>query len=60
MAIAKATLAQKTELQRQLNIHAKEVYKIMTQPLDVNSVGAAYDAKVAALEAAIAAVKAAA
>lgn len=60
MAIAKATLAQKIELQRQLTIHAKEVYQIMTQPLDVESVGAAYDAKVAALEAAIAAVKAAA
>lgn len=60
MAIAAATLAQRVELQRQLTIHAKEVYQILTQPLDVNAVGAAYDAKVAALEAAIAAVKAAA
>jgi len=60
MAIAAATLAQRVELQRQLTMHAKEVYQILTQPLDVVSVGPAYDAKVAALEAAIAAVKAAA
>lgn len=60
MAIAAATLAQKTELQRQLNILAKDIYQILTQPLDAVSVGPTFDAKIPALEAAIAAVKGAA
>lgn len=60
MAIAKATEAQRIELQRQLNIHAKEVYQMLTQPLDITQTGPAYDAKIAALQAAITAVVAAA
>lgn len=60
MAIAAATLAQRVELQRQLTIHSKEVYTLLTHPLDIAQVGPAYDAKVAALQAAIAAVVAAA
>lgn len=55
MAIAKATPAQRQELLRQLNI----LYAILTLPQDVAQTGAAFDAKIAALEAAVAAVKAA-
>lgn len=60
MAIAKATQAQQQELLRQLNILAKDVYEITTQFKDVTQTGPAFDAKIPALEAAIAAVKAAA
>lgn len=60
MAIAKATQAQRAELQRQLNIHAKDIYQIITQPQDIVYRGPEYDAKIAALSAAIAAVVAAA
>lgn len=60
MAIAAATAAQQIELQRQLNILAKDIYQILTQPADVVGTGPVFDAKIPALEAAIAAVKAAA
>ncbi len=60
MAIAKATQAQQQELLRQLNILAKDIYEITTQFKDVAQTGPAFDAKIPALEAAIAAVKAAA
>lgn len=59
MAIAKATPAQRQELLRQLNILAKDIYVITTQPQDVQQTGAAFDSKIPALEAAVAAVKAA-
>lgn len=59
MAVAKATAAQRQELLRQLNILGKDIYVILTQPQDVQQTGAAFDAKIPALEAAIAAVKAA-
>lgn len=59
MAIAKATPAQQQELLRQLNILSKDLYTILTQPQDVSQTGAAFDTKIAALEAAVAAVKAA-
>lgn len=57
MAIAKATQAQQHELLRQLNILGKDLYAILTQPQDVAQTGAAFDAKIAALEAAVTAVK---
>lgn len=57
MAIAKATPAQRQELLRQLNILGKDLYAILTQPQDVVQTGAAFDAKIAALETAITAVK---
>lgn len=57
MAIAKATPAQRQELLRQLNILGKDLYAILTQPQDVDQTGAAFDAKIAALETAITAVK---
>lgn len=59
MAVAKATQAQRQELLRQLNILAKGIYAITTQPLDITQTGPAFDAKIPALEAAVAAVKAA-
>lgn len=59
MAIAKATPAQQQELLCQLNILGKDLYAILTQPQDVAQTGAAFDTKIAALEAAVAAVKAA-
>lgn len=59
MAIAKATPAQRQELLRQLNILGKDLYAILTQPRDVAQTGAAFDAKIAALEAAVTAVKSA-
>jgi len=59
MAVAKATQAQRQELLRQLNILAKDIYAITTQPQDVAQTGAAFYTKIAALEAAVAAVKAA-
>jgi len=59
MAIAKATSAQQQELLRQLNILSKDLYAILTQPQNVDQTGAAFDTKIAALEAAVAAVKAA-
>lgn len=55
MAIAKATSAQ----QRELNILGKALYAILTQPQNVAQTGAAFDTKIAACEAAVAAVKAA-
>ena len=59
MVIAKATPAQRQELLRQLNVLGKDLYAILTQPQDVAQTGAAFDAKIAALETAITAVKAA-
>lgn len=59
MAIAKATSAQQQELLRQLNILGKALYAILTQPQNVAQTGAAFDTEIAALEAAVAAVKAA-
>lgn len=59
MAIAKATSAQQQELLRQLNILGKDLYAILTQPQNVDQTGADFDTKIAALEAAVAAVKAA-
>lgn len=59
MAIAKATSAQQQELLRQLNILGKALYAILTQPQNVAQTGTAFDTKIAALEAAVAAVKAA-
>ena len=59
MAIAKATSAQQQELLRQLNILGKDLYAILTQPQNVDQTGAAFDTKIADLEAAVAAVKAA-
>ena len=58
MAVAKATQAQRQELLRQLNILAKDIYAITTQPLDIAQTDLAFDAKIQALEAAIAAVTA--
>lgn len=54
MAIAKATPAQQQELLRQLNILGKDLYAILTQPQNVAQTGAAFDTKIAALEAAVA------
>ena len=59
MSIAKATSAQQQELLRQLNILGKNLYAILTQPQNVAQTGTEFDTKVATLEAAIAAVKAA-
>ena len=59
MAIAKATSAQQQELLRQLNILGKDLYRILTKPQNVAQTGEAFDAKIPALEAAVAAVKAA-
>lgn len=59
MAIAKATSAQQQELLRQLNILGKDLYAILTQPQNVDQTGAAFDTKIAALEAAVDEVKAA-
>lgn len=59
MAIAKATSAQQQELLRQLNILGKDLYVILTQPQNAAQTGAAFDTKIAALEAAVDAVKAA-
>lgn len=59
MAIAKATPAQQQELLRQLNILSKDLYVILTQPQNVGQTGAAFDTKIAALEAAVNEVKAA-
>lgn len=60
MAIAKATQAQVTELQRQLGILSKDVDQMIQQFQDKAYRGPELDAKIPALEAAIAAVKAAA
>lgn len=57
MAIAKATPAQQQELLRQLNILGKDLYVILTQPQNVAQTGAAFDAKLTALEAAVDEVK---
>lgn len=59
MAVAKATAAQRQEFLRQLNILGKDMYQALTQPQDLAYRGPQIDAKIAALEAAIAAVKAA-
>lgn len=59
MAIAKATSAQQQELLRQLNILGKDLYDILAQPQSVDQTGAAFDTKIADLEAAVDAVKAA-
>lgn len=56
MAIAAATQAQRQELLRQLNILAKDLYAITTQPLDIAQTGPAFDAKIPALTAAVTAV----
>lgn len=60
MAVAKATQAQQQEFLRQLNILGKDMYQAITQPQDIAYRGPEIDAKIAALEAAMAAVKAAA
>lgn len=60
MAVAKATQAQQQEFLRQLNILGKDMYQAITQPQDIAYRGPEIDAKIAALEAAITAVKAAA
>lgn len=60
MAVAKATQAQRQEFLRQLNILGKDMYQAITQPQDIAYRGPEIDAKIAALEAAITAVKAAA
>lgn len=57
MAIAKATPAQQQELLRQLNILGKDLYAILAQPQNVGQTGAAFDAKLTALEGAVSAVK---
>lgn len=57
MAVAKATSAQRQELLRQLNILAKDLYVIETQPQDVLYTGADFDTSITALETAITAVK---
>lgn len=59
MAIAKATPEQQQELLRQLNILGKDLYAILTQPQNVGQTGAAFDTKLTALKAAVAAVEAA-
>lgn len=59
MAIAKATSEQQQELLRQLNILGKDLYAILTQPQNVGQTGAAFDTKLTALKAAVAAVEAA-
>jgi hypothetical protein len=58
MAIAKATSEQQQELLRQLNILGKDLYAILTQPQNVGQTGAAFDTKLTALKAAVAAVEA--
>ena len=60
MAVAKATQAQLQELLRTTNIVGKDVYQVLTQPLDKAQVGPSIDTLITALEAAVAAVKAAA
>lgn len=60
MAVAKATAAQLEELKRQSNIIAKDMYQLLTQPQDKVSRGPAINAKITALQAAAAAVVAAA
>lgn len=60
MAVAKATQVQLQELLRTTNIVGKDVYQVLTQPLDKTQVGPSIDTLITALEAAIAAVKAAA
>ena len=59
MAIASATQAQQLELLRQLNIAAKDLYAITTQPLDISQTGPAFDTVLVALATAITAVQAA-
>lgn len=59
MAIAKATPEQQQELLRQLNILGKDLYAILTQPQNVGQTGVAFDTKLTALKAAVAAVEAA-
>lgn len=59
MAVAKATQTQLQELLRTTNIVGKDVYQVLTQPLDKAQVGPSIDTLITALEAAIAAVKAA-
>ncbi|WPJ55956.1 hypothetical protein RCIP0099_00003 [Klebsiella phage RCIP0099] len=59
MAIAKATSVQQQELLRQLNILGKDLYATLTQPQNVGQTGAAFDTKLTALKAAVAAVEAA-
>lgn len=58
MAIAKATSEQQQGLLRQLNILGKDLYAILTQPQNVAQTGTAFDTKLAALTAAVAAVEA--
>lgn len=53
MAIATQTSAVKQELLRQLNITAKELYVILTQPRDITQTGPAFDTKIAALKTAL-------
>lgn len=60
MAIASATQAQQIEFQRQLGILSKDVDQLLSQFQDVVYRGPEIDAKIPALEAAIAAIKAAA
>jgi hypothetical protein len=59
MVIAKATPEQQQELLCQLNILGKDLYVILTQPQNVDQTGAAFDTKLTALKAAVAAVEAA-
>jgi hypothetical protein len=53
MAIATQTSAVKQELLRQLNITAKDLYVILTQPRDIAQTGPAFDAKIATLKTAL-------
>lgn len=53
MAIASQPAAAKQELLRQLNITAKELYVLLTQPKDITQAGPAFDTKVAALKTAL-------
>ncbi len=60
MAAAKATQAQLQEPLRTTNIVGKDLYQLLTQPQGKEQVGPSIDALISALEAAVAAVKAAA
>lgn len=60
MAVAKATAVQLEELKRQSTIVSKQVYALLTQPLDKTGKGPELDTALTALTAAITAVVAAA
>ena len=59
MAVASATQAQQQEPLRQLNIAAKALYVITTQPLDITQTGPSFDEVLVDVAAAITAVQAA-